>query len=139
MRDWRETVDWLRENNVMNLPGLTLRLIVADPAGSGPPAYYHTITDEEGDAVMTAYENLFHRLVRLADDGLAAFYASFTHPLALTAEYPNWSMTALYREEQFFKQRAERYVVGDRYDGLYADGKEEARPSDWYEIAYSHS
>lgn len=140
MQDWRETIEWLGEQKI-NLPGLTVRLIVADAYGNAPVSYYRAMAEEEGDALMTAYENLFQPLVRLGNDGLAGFYASFPYPWALTMESQRRNVNdrgRIYREEKSLKQRAERYVMGDRYDSVYADGKEEPRPSDWDEIYYSY-
>jgi hypothetical protein len=42
----------------------------------------------------------------------------------------------VYREMEALKERAERYVMGHRYESLYANGREELKESDWYVISY---
>ncbi|KAK4156196.1 hypothetical protein C8A00DRAFT_12854 [Chaetomidium leptoderma] len=131
MQDWWSTVDWLRDK--INPPGLSIRLIVVD-VDSAPRSYYRTITVEEGKTVMTAYMNLLRPLTRLAEGGLARFYAHFPYPWEWTEESrtrrlndPYWVL----REEEALKERAERYVMGHRYESLYANGREEPGRSDW--------
>ncbi|KAK4033380.1 hypothetical protein C8A01DRAFT_50025 [Parachaetomium inaequale] len=137
MQDWRATVDWLRDKT--NSPGLTLRLTVADVPSDAPGPYRRTITVEEGETVMAAFMDLMHPLKRLAADrGLARFYAHFPYPWKCTEESRSRASNDRYwvwREKIALKERAERYVMGGRYDSLYADGKEEPKPSDWEVMA----
>jgi hypothetical protein len=139
MQDWRATVDWLRDK--LSLPALTLRLIVADVPSDGPAPYYRPILAEEGKAVMAAFMNLLQPLKRLAADrGLARFYGHFPYPWKCTEESRIRSLNDRYwiwDEELSLKRRVERYVMGDRYDSLYADGKQEPEHSDWDVISYS--
>jgi hypothetical protein len=139
MQDWRATVDWLRGK--VNPPVLTLRLVVADLSESSPAAYLKkTLTMPEASAIMEAYMDLLQPLVPLAqDDGLARFYAHFTCPSELSEatrirdqNEPGWA----WREKANIKKRAERYVMGARYNSLYVDGKKEPEASGWDDIYY---
>ncbi|KAK3301855.1 uncharacterized protein B0T15DRAFT_325389 [Chaetomium strumarium] len=137
MQDWWKTIDWLR--NKINLSGLTIRLLVSDVVLIGQRDYRRTITVEEGDMMMTAYMDLMRPLKRLADDGLARFYAHFPYPWAFTEELRYRRFTEgdpLEPERLALKKRAEQYVMGHRYERLYANGREEPRLSDWYEPYY---
>jgi hypothetical protein len=142
MQDWWATVDWLRDK--INAPGLTLRLMVANlNVSSSPTFYYQTITVEEGGTIMAAYMDLLQPLRQLASDGLARFFVYFPYPWGLTKESKarNLSFTDVgweAREEEALKERAERYVMGHRYESLYAGGKEEPKPSDWYVLCCSY-
>jgi hypothetical protein len=53
---------------------------------SPPRSYYRTITAEERDAVMTAYMDLVRPVTRLAEGGLAQFFAHFPYPWECTEE-----------------------------------------------------
>ena len=132
MQDWWDTVEWLRGK--VNAPALTLRLIVARTGSPSSPGYWATISDEEAGTIMDAYTNLMQPLVPLAEeDGLARFYACLVHPRKHTragqlgAHRPEWFRV----EEQALKQYAERFVMGARYESLYADGREEPGHDDW--------
>jgi hypothetical protein len=118
MQDWWATVEWLRDK--INTPGLTIRLMVAE-ASSCPDSYNQAITVEDGDTIMTAYMDLMRPLTRLAGDGLGRFYASFPYPWELTEESRTRDMNEtgwLRAEEEALKERAERYVMGHRYESL---------------------
>lgn len=142
MQDWWSTVDWLRDK--INLPGLTIRLVVAAASSNVPRLYRHTITVEEGETVMTAYMDLLRPLTGLADRGLGRFYAHFPYPWELTEEsrirrlhdqdWADW----VWVEREALKKRAEHYVMSHRYDSLYANGRKEPELSDWYVIYYSY-
>jgi hypothetical protein len=139
MQDWCETVDWLRDK--INAPGLTLRLVVAEVSDFTPDCYRPTITFEEGRMIMSAYKGLLRPLAQLADNGLARFYADLVHPWEL-AERSNsdhthyWNL--MQRRKKKIKEFAERRVMGDRYESLSANDKEEPEPSSWTESYYSH-
>ncbi|KAK4154074.1 hypothetical protein C8A00DRAFT_43123 [Chaetomidium leptoderma] len=114
MQDWRTTVDWLRAK--LNPPALTLRLIVAHTTDDTPDVYYSTITTEEGGKIMRAYIDLLQPLRQLVkDDGLGGW---------------------VYREKIALKERAERHVMGARYESLYANEREEPKRSEWDELFY---
>jgi hypothetical protein len=141
MQDWRATVDWARDK--LNLPGLTLRLVRAEVSDFTPDAYRYQITVAEGDAAMESYMALLRPLRQLADGGLARFYADFAWPWQWTeagrghdTAWDAWGW--LQDRKREVKERAERYVMGERYEGLYADGRKEPEPSFWSDAYYSH-
>ena len=43
----------------------------------------------------------------------------------------------MWGEKKALKDRLERYVMGDRYGSLYADGKAEPVPSDWDPVYFT--
>jgi hypothetical protein len=141
MQDWRATVDWARDK--LNLPGLTLRLVGAEVSDFTPDAYRYQITVAEGDAAMESYMALLWPLRQLADGGLARFYADFAWPWQWTeagrghdTAWDAWGW--LQDRKREVKERAERYVMGERYEGLYPDGRKEPEPSFWSDAYYSH-
>ncbi|KAL2138903.1 hypothetical protein VTI28DRAFT_6060 [Corynascus sepedonium] len=125
MHEWASTVSWLCGK--LNLPGLTIRLVVAE-IDDAPASYYRTITAEEGAAVMRAYMDLVRPLKGLADAGLARFHADLRYP------HKNWA----WLEKMKLKKEAEEYVMGERYSQLYTNGREEPVESDWYQKYYSY-
>ena len=136
VRDWWAVVERLQDK--VNLSGLTLRIIVMNTSNGAPPAPW--ITTAEGGALMAAYMNLLQPLQWLAELGLAEFYAHFPYPWetalgsrAREAYNPRW----VWGEKKALKDRLERYVMGDRYGSLYADGKAEPVPSDWDPVYFT--
>ncbi|KAK4118426.1 hypothetical protein N657DRAFT_667179 [Parathielavia appendiculata] len=118
MQDWASTVSWLRDK--LNLPGLTVRLVVAE-MDDGPESYYRHITIEEGATVMGAYMDLARPLRELTDAGLGRFHADLPYP------HREWA----YREKDKIKKQVEEFVMRERYRQLYANGREEPAQSDW--------
>lgn len=136
MQDWWAMVDWLRSK--INPPALTLRVVVSE-LGDAPTPYHRTITNQEGDTLSEAFLQLSESLKALGKDGLARFYTRFPYPWKHTTEtkaqhrgYEGWKW--LRREEEALKERVERYVMGDRYGSLYANGKQEPEFSDMYRV-----
>ena len=84
----------------------------------------NAITISDADTIEGAKMELVQSLKPLADDGLARFYAHLPYPGELGPEVfietSDW-MKAKLRE---IKDRAERLVMGDRYEELYATGEE---------------
>ena len=80
MRDWRETVSWLR--NKINGPVLTLRLAGTGISHYTPDSYTNTITVAEGDTIYRAYMDLLQPLNQLTEgpNGLARFYTDLPYP-----------------------------------------------------------
>lgn len=137
--DWWETVDWLQDK--INLPGLTLRLVGARRARVwAPDAYSATITVCEGDAIMRAHMAILRPLTQLAHNGLARFYANFICPWLWTEELQPQEyykrLNCLGDRKREIKEQAERYVMGDRYEGLYANNKKEPERSFWEDFHY---
>jgi hypothetical protein len=140
MQEWWATVDWLRDK--VNLQGLTLRLVGAEVSDFTPDAYRYQITVAEADFTMKSYMAILRPLRQLADDGLARFYATFAWPWQWTPEgrghdtgWDAWLWLQDRKKE--VKERAERYVMGARYESLYANDKEEPEPSFWSESYYN--
>lgn len=138
MQDWWATVGWLRDK--INAPGLTLRIVVAETSMSTPDCYRPMITFEEGKLIMRACEDLLHPLTQLVDCGLARFYSDLVYPWELADEtevygLASWDVVRDRRKK--LNESAERRVMGDRYESLYADNKEEPEPSLWWYWYYS--
>ncbi len=74
--DWFETLNWAK--GTLNLPALSLRLIVARDSGNHE---YMEMTRAQGKDVLAVYNSIVHSLRCLgptsesSDDGLARFYA----------------------------------------------------------------
>ncbi|EAQ91883.1 predicted protein [Chaetomium globosum CBS 148.51] len=134
VRDWAAVVGWLRDR--LNLPVLTLRVVVTDES-NGTPDRARGATPEEAATQLGAYTALLRPLQRLAEPpGLARFYAHFQYPwetapwdLALYQPPGPWYDPCFHKRD--LKERLERYVMGARYESLYADGRKEPGPSDW--------
>jgi hypothetical protein len=145
-RDWLSTVAWLRGR--LNLPGLTLRVVAMD-VSNGAPDSSGEATAEEITALLKVYTDLVRPLRGLAEPpGLARFYAHFRYPrersLDAIINDPYWQDYDEANEpprsgpwydpwlhKKDLKERLERFVMGARYQSLYADGREEPRASDW--------
>jgi hypothetical protein len=131
MQDWLATVDWLRDK--INAPALTIRLVGADVSCFTPDVYKTTITESDANAIKRSYQELWRSLKPLADNGLARFYANFPSPWQFFGEpvnyYTMWHWLEAHRQE--LKERAERLVMGDRYEERYANGREEPAQSFW--------
>jgi len=144
MQDWRATVDWLRGK--INASALTVRVVVVKAPFISSNAYRATITTQEGDRMMQAWMDLLQPLRRLGENGgsgLGRFYARFPYPWERTEESRLRQLESrgllemmwLPIEEGLVKERAERYVLGSRYEKPFADGaREEPAPSDWNEM-----
>jgi len=121
MQDWRATVDWLLQDGKINAPGLTIRLAVAQVSCDSPLVYHRlTITFAEGTTMGRAHMAIVRSLKPLADNGLARFYAHLPHPWAFMEGAKIRDNRYLWLEtmERQIKDRVERFVMGDRYDGL---------------------
>jgi len=143
MQNWWETVGWLRDK--INGTAFSLRLVVAETISEHPPEA--PIEEGEGDRIYTAYMDLLQPLRQLAEghNGIARFYANFPYPWEWTLEDfrhldlgwpPRWRW--LDDKKRELKESAERQVMGDRYDSLYANGVEEPKPSLWQHVSYDH-
>jgi hypothetical protein len=137
MQDWRETVGWFRDK--INGPVLTLRLIGAETIYGHPEP---EATVAEGDTIHRAYMDLLQPLKQLAEgqNRLAAFHADLPYPWQWTYESRNRENLCewLRDRKRELKRTAERLVMGDRYESMYADGKEEPEQSLWQHVVYHH-
>ncbi len=134
MQDWWATVDWVKDK--IYAPGLTIRLAAADLSGLAPHSYGEAMPLSDGDIIMESYQELLRSLTPLADNGLARFYAQLPYPwrFAVTGGHGRdftYRFEWVEERTQEVKEQAERLVLGDRYQDLYADGKEEPRRSFW--------
>jgi len=131
MQDWWATVDWLQDK--INAPSLTIRLVGAKPGPGAPDVYTDTINDSDAHTIMKSYQELLRSLKPLADNGLARFYADLPYPWMLAGEPQNrfarWDWVSA--QEKKLKERAERFVMGGRYEEQYANGREEPTRSFW--------
>jgi hypothetical protein len=141
MQDWLATVDWLQDK--INAPALTIRLVGADVSGFTPDVYKTTLTVADGDAITRSYRELWESLKPLADNGLARFYAHFPCPWRFFGEPKNYLNVTrfgwLEAQRQELKELAERWVMGDRYEELYANGREEPAQSFWTWTHYAQN
>jgi hypothetical protein len=126
LRDWRETVDWMKEK--LNLPALTLRLMMAGHARY-PPNGSKEITKAQGNAVLAGYLRILGPLERLgaaSDNGLTRFHAEMVWPWRWT----DWAaekafsnadgQTWLQGKDRELRVRAERFILGKRYRDVAA-------------------
>ncbi|KAL2148600.1 hypothetical protein VTH82DRAFT_2154 [Thermothelomyces myriococcoides] len=135
MRDWRATVYWLRSR--VNPRQLTIQLAVSDLGDTDLDPFYYPITVQGAWELLGSYANLVQPLAWLGNEGLARFYAHFPHRWEWTDEFMNKSADTWSRlrdAEIGFKERAERRVLGSRYDSLHADGTKEPHLGTWHEI-----
>jgi hypothetical protein len=139
LQDWVETIDWVK--NKINTPGITLRLTMAGTVSSRPdyPDDRKTLTQAQGDEVLAGYDRILEPLARLGGkDGLTRFYADFAWPWKWTEwardsrrDIANYEAARewMKSKEDVFNERAERFILGDRYERLSSsEGEREERP-----------
>ncbi|KAK3293678.1 uncharacterized protein B0H64DRAFT_405252 [Chaetomium fimeti] len=131
MQDWWATVGWLEDK--IQAPALTIRLVVADKAPCAPYMDFNAITPSEMDTIMRSFQELLRSLKPLADRGLARFYTTFRSPWRYVGKPQNGRVRLRWCQEQdrALKERSERFVMGNRYGELYANGRKEPRESFW--------
>ncbi|KAH6853246.1 hypothetical protein B0I37DRAFT_358837 [Chaetomium sp. MPI-CAGE-AT-0009] len=131
MQDWWATIEWLQDK--IQAPGLTIRLVGADHGPWAPTIFTDIITTSEGDAIMRSFQELLRSLKTLVDTGIARFYADFPYPWQFAGNpQPKYARFFwVQAQRQALKERAERFVMGNRYEELYANGREEPRKSFW--------
>jgi hypothetical protein len=141
MQDWYATIEWLRDK--INAPGFTLRLVVADFSDED---YTPTMSRSDGDDIMDAYRDLVGPLKPLGESGLSRFSADLAYPWIRTQQYPGGppgpyrarkTWRKLERMKLRLKESAERYVMGDRYESMYANNKAGPEPSCPQTLQYS--
>ncbi|KAK4149424.1 hypothetical protein C8A00DRAFT_46960 [Chaetomidium leptoderma] len=126
LRDWDRTIDWLQDK--LNLRVLTLRLVVAgnpDP-GRGPGGSYE-MTRDQGKEVLATYNRILLPLQLLGNTatggGLARFHAVLPWPWKWTRRARNrlgkeGGLDWLESKDRELKRRAEKFVMGDRYESV---------------------
>ena len=142
LQNWRETVLWVQDK--INGPALTLRLVAADMSNY-QAANSDTITVAEGDSIYGGYMELLKPLEQLTKgpNGLARFYVDLRYPWEWTEELqallPQERHDLVTVRKRELKRRAERQVMGDRYNSQYANGRKEPRVSLWQHCFYDHN
>ncbi|KAK0664647.1 hypothetical protein QBC41DRAFT_376237 [Cercophora samala] len=118
-RDWLATVGWAKDK--LNLPGLALRVVMADVSEWGAPDDRVDMTAEQNRAILQAYDRiiaplgLWGRRNSSSDKVLARFCASLVEPSKHTysIEDPSWEEERSREVEDQLKEKAERLVMGD--------------------------
>jgi hypothetical protein len=133
MRDWRETVSWLRDK--VNGPVLTLRLVGA-AAMDNMVSWDGQMAAFKGAVFQQAYVDLLEPLKQLAEgpNGLARFYADVSSPGRSDQWLGKRGTSVIEDKKRALKMDAERCVMGDRYDSMYATGKAEPKQSLWQRV-----
>ena len=135
MQDWWATVDWLQDK--VNAPGLTLRLVVAQPRGEITFDMYRRLTTQsEGHLVSKSYSRLVCPLTLLVNKGLAGFYAKVVFSESWTKDFREYPTANSWDDwvklgTRDTKRRIERFVMGSRYESMYANNKAEPAASHW--------
>jgi hypothetical protein len=129
LQDWIATVGWVKHK--LQTSGLTLWLTMAGSLWHYPekPDDRGELTQEQGDKVLAGYDRILKPLACLGgEDGVAHFYADFAWPWKWT----NWALERrqamshgagdewTQSMEDVLNERAERFVLGDRYERLSA-------------------
>ncbi|KAL2196813.1 hypothetical protein P885DRAFT_60823 [Corynascus similis CBS 632.67] len=142
LQDWKETVQWVKDK--LNIPALTLRLVVAGHPNPyvGTPSGGFEMTRAEGKEVLATYSRILYPLQLLSPDtgkGLARFYAKLPWPM----KWSHWIHHRLGEEEeavqelidskeQELKERAELFVMGQRYERVSAAAAEPEMSVWWW-------
>ncbi|KAJ0120520.1 hypothetical protein J7T55_015249 [Diaporthe amygdali] len=129
MKDWVSCIGWMKQK--MNAQALTVRLYMADTSDLSPQGDRRVMCKGNEHEVLKAYTRILGPLAQLGNAGLAKFYAHFVWPWTWIYEV----QSRLYGEsedgrrwladkEAVLKERAERWVMGERYKSLYENDKE---------------
>lgn len=140
IQEWRSTVHWLVEHDLLALPALTLRLATIAPMT--PWTTYRAVSSQERERILEAYMDLVRPLKQLAQGGLARFYADLSDELQWDKEEKMFVLfeeandyeearSAVNSRESVHNERVETWVMGDRYETLYADPDKVPADSDW--------
>ncbi len=132
MQDWRTTIDWLLDK--INAPALTLRLCGAEVSYMSPPVYHKVIPMADGFRIAEAHSDLARPLKALGEIGLARFFFHFPCPWEFTMapDRRDQNMPRIEAKKREFKAAYERRVMGERFDTLYENGREEPKLSLWH-------
>ncbi|KAK7699667.1 hypothetical protein SLS64_011440 [Diaporthe eres] len=132
LEDWSDTLSWASKR--LNLPGLTIRSIMAGLGGWEAPESRLYMTKEQGDRIIAAYGRIVEPIACLGSDGLAKFYCSLTWPWAYTEESEVYTMDHGWEwvaaKERILEEHYGRKVMGDRYDLLHS-GSGKPTDSSW--------
>lgn len=129
LNDWSHTMSWASER--LNLPGLTIRLIMVGLDWWELEEDRSNMTKEQGDRIIDTYARIVEPIACLGSDGLAKFYCSLAWPWAYTEDSDASAMDHgrewVAAKERILEERYGRIVMGDRYDLLHSDG---GKPTD---------
>jgi hypothetical protein len=122
LKDWAETVAWVKDK--INAPALTLRMLAKYHEDEDDYSSGSDLTGPQAKETLDSYMLILKPLASLGGpDGLARFYADLTWPWRRTQmgrERRNEQLeeTEMWMEdkERWLKGRAERMVLGERYD-----------------------
>lgn len=125
--DWEHTMSLARQR--LNLPGLTLRIIMAGLYGvyENPDNRLY-MSQKRGERIIAGYTRIVAPVACLGSAGLARFYSSFAWPWAYTRESRaawlkhGWEWVTAH--EKVLEERYGRLVMGDRYDSAQSGGGE---------------
>jgi hypothetical protein len=133
LKDWAETVAWVKDK--INAPALTLRLLAKYHSDEDDLSQGCELTGVHAKETLDSYILILEPLASLGGPGgLARFYADLTWPWRRTRPMRRWGydeMEAINKlmraEERRLKERAERLVLGERYDRQCAKDDEPGR------------
>jgi len=130
-QDWLQTIEYVRER--LDLPMLTLRIYMADYILHGELVadFRSTMTKEQGMAILKMYARTLGPLSKLREKGLSRFFADLAYPFAHT-RFGLRNPTSVLERSTELRQRIERLVMGDDYDGTLLETKELGN-SQWLE------
>jgi hypothetical protein len=136
----RDTVDWIRDK--INVPALTLSLIMADFHGNDVPNLREDLTKDQRHQIIKGYSSILHCLRPLArDGGLAGIHIQPAYPrrwapgaIPGIQRHHNW----LAEGEQEIKKNSEEFVFGGK------KSRNEAEPrmsiwQRWHEVEFTYS
>lgn len=118
VQEWATTLQWAQDK--LNQPGLTIRLVTADPWEHGSPSRVN-VTAGQGQKALAGHRRILSHLSTLRE--LGKFYAHLSWPWKMNNEWLDRA-DAVKCKEKALKEEAERLVMGARYDGLYSHGEE---------------
>lgn len=116
LNKWRETLN--RVKGSLNLPALTVRLVMANPSDWVIPASRRDVSQEEGEDILAGYNRILEPLVQLGGEGgLAEFHADFDWPWSRTNETLDAVLEHMWEwveaKQRVLNEGAERLVLGD--------------------------
>lgn len=130
LEDLTATLDWARDR--LNVSRLTIRLVMADVNG------YETwprdfLIKGEGEAIIAGYMCIVSSLARLGP--MDKFYAQLVSPWRWDKRTGRNEALAAEKEKEL-KERAEKLLMGDRYESL-PSGAAEPPPSIWQHVYWA--
>lgn len=121
LKDWSHSMGLASKR--LNLPGLTIRLMMVGLDGWKVPEDRLNMTEEQGNRIIASYERIVTPIARLGLGGLANFHSSFCWPWTYTRESDDMRMEHgrewIGAKESVLEERYRRLVMGDQYDPLH--------------------